>query len=390
MKNKLIILLIIPLLISGSLTISANSTKLKLHFIAVGQGDSILAQLPNQETMLIDAGDNSSGATVTNYLHELRIDKIDYLIGTHPHADHIGGLDDIIQNFTVAKIYLPNVTHTTQTFRDVLLATKRKNQKIKTAEAGMELLTAKNLKLRIKLLAPLEDDYDDLNNYSVVTKLDYANNSFIFTGDAEEKIEDQLVKSSANLEADLLKLAHHGSSSSSSSSFLQEVNPQSTIISVGANNRYNHPADKIINRLKNQQIDIYRTDQQGTIIATSDGHQINFNTQAREVNKQQNSNSKDKVTISHLSLTEEVVTISNNSDQSIDLTDWKLVSTVGQQTFTFPPGTILPAGTNLKVVSGRGATAGPNKIVWTSSYIWNNNGDHAQLYNHKQQLISEK
>jgi hypothetical protein len=171
---------------------------------------------------------------------------------------------------------------------------------------------------------------------------------------------------------------------------LQEVNPQSTIISVGANNRYNHPADKIINRLKNQQIDIYRTDQQGTIIATSDGHQINFNTQAREVNKQQNSNSKDKVTISHLSLTEEVVTISNNSDQSIDLTDWKLVSTVGQQTFTFPPGTILPAGTNLKVVSGRGATAGPNKIVWTSSYIWNNNGDHAQLYNHKQQLISEK
>ena len=386
MNYKLLsFLIILIVLISTSITLAAD---LKVHFIDVNQGDAILVQLPNQENLLIDAGNNQAGSTVKNYLNSLNINKIDYLLGTHPHADHIGGLDYIIYNFKIDNIYLPNVTHTTQSFYQVLTAIKKKNKKINTAQSGVQLL--KNKRLNIKLLGPHSNNYDDLNNYSIITKVSYKNTSFLFTGDAELKSELEMINNGSNLKSDLLKVAHHGSSSSTGALFLNKVNPNFAVVSVGQDNKYNHPANKVINRLRQQQIKIYRTDQQGTIIATSNGQQITFNTKAN--NKQQTqlkSSSNHQIKISALNLKKEIVELTNTGEKSINLSGWQLVSVKGKQVFTFPTGTTIAANESLTVVSGHGKKPGPNRLVWTGRYIWNNNGDQAKLYNQQQKLISK-
>ena len=384
MKNKLISLFIILSIFSLVNITYAND--LNIHFIDVGQGDAILAELPNQETMLIDAGNNDSGSTVARYLHTLKIDHIDYLLGTHPHADHIGGLDYIIQNFRIEQIFMPNVSHTTQTFRDVLEAVKNKNKKITSAEAGLNILNEYNL--NISLLNPLYSTYDNLNSYSLVTKIEYKNTSFIFTGDIEKKAEYDLINSNTALKADLLQIPHHGSSSSASNLFLRTVNPKYGVISVGSDNPFGHPSSRIIKRLSYHGIDIYRTDKQGTITATSNGEEISFNTHALATSKEDKTTSHQKVKISYLSLSDEVVEITNTSEQDINLSDWQLVSVQGNQTFTFPTGTVLAPGGSLKILSGPGQEAGYNEIIWTGRYIWNNNGDKAKLYNQQQELIS--
>mgnify|MGYP006285609629 CR=1 FL=1 len=385
MKNKLIILLTILILCFSTTLIQAEN--LAVHFIDVGQGDAILIQLPTQETMLIDAGPNDSGLTVTKYLRNLEIEKIDYLLGTHPHADHIGGLDYIINNFKIDKIYMPNVSHTTNTFRDVLLAVKNKNKKIKGSTAGLEIVSQPKLNLKVSLLSPEGKDYENLNNYSLVTKINFQDTSFLLTGDIEKKVEYDLINSNAPLEADLLQIPHHGSDSSSSNLFLYKVKPKYGVISVGQDNPFNHPNSRIINRLEKHGINIYRTDQQNTIIATSDGQKISFNTTATSKNKKTTTTNQTGVKISKVSLSDELVEITNTSQQQVDISNWKLVSVKGKQTFTFPKNTTLPKGESIFIVSGRGKETGPQTIVWTSRYIWNNNGDTAKLYNQKGKLI---
>ena len=385
MKNKLIILLTILILCFSTTLIQAEN--LAVHFIDVGQGDAILIQLPTQETMLIDAGPNDSGLTVTKYLRNLEIEKIDYLLGTHPHADHIGGLDYIINNFKIDKIYMPNVSHTTNTFRDVLLAVKNKNKKIKGSTAGLEIVSQPKLNLKVSLLSPEGKDYENLNNYSLVTKISFQDTSFLLTGDIEKKVEYDLINSNAPLEADLLQIPHHGSDSSSSNLFLYKVKPKYGVISVGQDNPFNHPNSRIISRLEKHGINIYRTDQQNTIIATSDGQKISFNTTATSKNKKTTTTNQTGVKISKVSLSDELVEITNTSQQQVDISNWKLVSVKGKQTFTFPKNTTLPKGESIFIVSGRGKETGPQTIVWTSRYIWNNNGDTAKLYNQKGKLI---
>lgn len=158
-RNKLVALTFILFLLTTSSILSAN--ELIVHFLDVGQADSILLQLPNDETMLIDAGNNGDGDFVVNYIHNLGILKIDYLIGTHPHEDHIGGLDDVIKSFEIGQIYMPRVTHTTKSFEDVLLAIKAKDKKINSAKARIAILAEPDLKAYF--LSPSRDDYEDLN-----------------------------------------------------------------------------------------------------------------------------------------------------------------------------------------------------------------------------------
>ena len=387
MKSKLIILATILLLCL--LPTFTQAKNLQVHFIDVGQGDAILVQLPKQQTMLIDAGPNNQGRTVARYLRKLKINHIDYLLGTHPHADHIGGLDYIINNFSIGEIYMPNVTHTTQTFRDVLLAVKNKNKKVSTGHSGVKIISQPQLDLEVSLLGPTTDDYENLNNYSLVTKIEFKNNSFLFTGDIEKTAEYDIINSNALLTADILQIPHHGSRSSSSNLFLHKTKAKYGVLSVGQDNPFGHPAQRIINRLQNHNLDIYRTDQQGTIIASSDGEQIKFNTQAAAKNKKITANNKQQVKISKVSLSEEVVEITNVSQKQVNLTDWQLVSVTGKQTFTFPHGTILQENESIKILSGHGKKSGPHKIVWTGRYIWNNDGDQAKLYNHKGQLIDQ-
>lgn len=249
-------------------------SQLKVHYIDVGQGDSILIQTPNGKNMLIDAGTNESTSKVTAYLSRLGITQLDIIAGTHPHEDHIGGMDAVINMFRVGKVYMPKVTATTQTYEDVITALKNKGLSITTPASGTTVDLDPAVKLEI--LAPNNSTYDDLNNYSIVFKLTYGNKSFLFTGDAQALSESEMLSKGYNLSADVLKVGHHGSNTSTSDAFLNAVNPKYAVISVGKDNVYGHPAQNTLQKLGAKGITTYRTDLNGTIVATSDGQNISF------------------------------------------------------------------------------------------------------------------
>jgi len=253
---------------------STANGKLNVHFIDVGQADSILIQQGNQ-SMLVDAGNNADNTLVKNYVSAQGITHLDYVVGTHPHEDHIGGLDYIINSFSIGKIYMPKAPSTTKTYEDVLTAISNKGMKISAPTPGDSFKVGD---ATVTILAPNSSSYDDLNNYSIVLRVTYGNTSFMLDGDAESLSESQILNKGFNVKADVLKVGHHGSSSSTSLSFLNKVNPKYAIISVGAGNSYGHPTEQTISRLQGKGITIYRTDECGTIVATSDGSSISFNT----------------------------------------------------------------------------------------------------------------
>lgn len=248
------------------------SGQLKVHFIDVGQADCILLQ-NNGAAMLIDAGNNADERLILNYLHNQNIKKLDYVIGTHPHEDHIGSLDKVIDSFDIGKVYMPKVTANTNAFEDVITSIKNKGLKITTPVAGSEFPFGK---VNCKILAPVSSSYEDLNNYSIVIKLTFGSTSFLFTGDAESISESEMLGKNYDLKADVLKVGHHGSNSSSSASFLKAVSPKYAVISVGKDNDYGHPGKETMERLYSAGITVYRTDLSGTIVATSDGNTIKF------------------------------------------------------------------------------------------------------------------
>jgi len=250
--------------------------KLSVHFINVGQGDSILLQLPDNQTMLIDAGPTEAGPTVVSYLQKQGIKKIDYLVDTHPHADHIGGMDAVIQAFDIGKVYMPRVTTTTESFESVLRSLQAKGLKITPAKAGLTVLNENGLK--ISFLAPCGSGYEDLNNWSAVLKVQFGDNSFLLTGDAQSESEQEMLASGANLKADVLKVGHHGSHSSTTPAFLKAVSPKYAIISVGAGNDYGHPHHETLAKLASAGVKVCRTDRDGTVIFVSDGKTLTVRT----------------------------------------------------------------------------------------------------------------
>ena len=239
---------------------------LRVNYIDVGQGDSIFIELPNKETMLIDAGEAYKSDSVINYLNNLGIKRIDYVVGTHPHTDHIGGLESVINTFDIGSIYMPNAISTSKTYEDLLTTISNKGLKVKTAKSGVVVLNEDNLKL--EFIAPNSDNYSNLNNYSAVLKLTYLDNTFLFMGDAETLSEDEIT---SEVKADVIKVGHHGSDSSSSVEFVKKVNPEYAIIMVGEGNSYNHPYQSIINRYLSMNAKVLRTDLDGNIICDSDG-----------------------------------------------------------------------------------------------------------------------
>lgn len=249
--------------------INMNNDLLKVHYLDVGQGDSIFIELPNNETMLIDAAESYQSENIINYLKNLNYQKIDYVIGTHPHTDHIGGLKDIINTFEIGKIYMPKVVSTTKTYESLLMAIKDKNLKINTAKAGTSIIDTDALKINI--LAPNSETYTELNNYSVVTKITYGTTKFLFMGDAEKLSENEIKE---NVTADIIKIGHHGSNTSSSINFIKKVNAKYGIISVGLNNKYNLPKEETITNWESSGTKIYLTSINGTIRASSDGTNI--------------------------------------------------------------------------------------------------------------------
>lgn len=253
---------------------------LKVHFIDVGQGDSIFIQ-SGTETMLIDAGTNEGGPVVTAYLQALGITKLSYLIGTHPHEDHIGGLDDVIRAFDIGTVIMPDVSHTTRTYEDVLDALLEKELRVVKPNPGDTYSLGE---ADFTILSPDADiagqaaKDGDLNNLSVGIRLAFGSNAFVMCGDAEAPSEKAIVESGLSLKADVLKLGHHGSSTSTCDEFLQAVSPSYAVISCGTDNSYGHPHKETMEKLAVSGISVYRTDEQGTLIATSDGSQITWET----------------------------------------------------------------------------------------------------------------
>ena len=243
------------------------SEKLEVNYIDVGQADSILVSNKN-ETMLIDAGNNENGNDVVKFIKEKGITKINYLVGTHPHADHIGGLDDVINSdLEIENVYMPKIQTNTKTFEDVLDALKNKNLKVtapkkgdsfKIGDANCEIMTDSIL------------DNDNLNLSSIVIKLNYGEKTFLFMGDAESENEKTITWPKVNV----LKVGHHGSNTGSSQNFINQIKPEYAIIMAGKDNSYGLPKQKILDRLTKIGAKIFRTDELGTITVVTDGKTI--------------------------------------------------------------------------------------------------------------------
>ncbi len=246
--------------------------ELCIHFIDVGQGDCILVLLPSGQTMLVDAGDNGLGPTVVQYLKEQGVTRVDYLVATHPHADHIGGMPDVIKFFDIGEVYMPRTTHTTQTYERLLLAIREKGLRITEASAGVVLFDLPDL--RAVFVAPVSSGYDNLNDWSAVLRIEYGDTAFVLAGDAEAKSEEEMVSSGVKLTANVLKVGHHGSRTSTTLGFLTAVSPEIAVISVGAGNNYGHPAPETLSRLASAGAKVYRTDLHGTVKVVSDGHSV--------------------------------------------------------------------------------------------------------------------
>lgn len=238
-----------------------------VSFIDVGQADSVLIRNGNYN-MLIDAGNNEDGEKLVNYFKSLGIGEFTYVFATHPHEDHIGGMDDIINNFKIDNYYMPNKLSTTKTFMDVLDALDGRNLKYTVPNKGD---TLKLGDANIKVIYP-GDDKSNINDSSIVLKITYGKNSFLLTGDATSNVERKIYNE--DIKSDVLKVAHHGSSYSSTDVFLDKVKPYYAVISVGKNNIYNHPSNKTLEKLNKRNIKVYRTDLDGTIVFISDGDNL--------------------------------------------------------------------------------------------------------------------
>lgn len=264
-----LLILLLPVVAWADLTVS---------YIDVGQGDAALVQCDGHN-MLVDAGTNASTERLLSYLDGIGATSYDLVVGTHPHEDHIGGLDKVVEQFDVANVWMPRVQADTRTFEDVLLAIKAKGLRITspaprdTFELGGATVTA---------LAPIGSSYAETNDYSIVLRIDYGGTSFLFTGDAEETSENEMLAAGAHLKADVLKVGHHGSRSSTTDMFLDTTDPGYAVISCGADNSYGHPHAETLQKLDAKGIRILRTDKLGTITIRSDGKDVFLNSSERD------------------------------------------------------------------------------------------------------------
>ncbi len=255
---------------------------MKVHFLDVGQGDSIFVELPNGQAMLIDAGNSHNGSDIVSYIKNLQYSSIDFVIATHPHADHIGGMAQVLNSFDVGAVYMPKKEHTSRTFENLLDTIEAKNIALHSAKAGVVITMAG--KLKTEFLAPIGDGYTNLNNWSAVLKIAYGETEFLFTGDAEHEVETELLSSGKPLQADVIKVGHHGSHTASGENFIKAVSPSYAVISCGQGNSYGHPHSEVLAVFQGQNINVYRTDEVGTIVITADSHEkITVDKKASEI-----------------------------------------------------------------------------------------------------------
>lgn len=250
---------------------------MEVHYLDVGQGDAAYIKV-NGFDILIDAGDNGKEELLLSQLKEFNIDDFEMIIATHPHADHIGGMAEVFRDYDVESFYMPNATHTTKTFENMVKAISEEGIKINTIKEGMSFDFGPGAKMEV--YSPIYESYEEFNDYSPIMKLTFGETDFIFTGDAEYHAEEEVVAKYPNdLKAEVLKFGHHGSSTSSTRAFVESVDPDYGIISCGLDNSYGHPHRETLDKITKYEIESYRTDTQGQITLTSDGKTISAKTQ---------------------------------------------------------------------------------------------------------------
>ncbi|HBF4992959.1 TPA: MBL fold metallo-hydrolase [Clostridioides difficile] len=268
MRNKIFlsILIIISLLIGCD-----KKSLLSIHMIDVGQGDSILVQTPTNKNILIDGGDEDSENIIISYLRQKRIKTIDIIIATHPDSDHIGSLDNIIKKFNVNSIYMPEQSTDSEAYQNLINSCTDKNLSIQHLYKNDVLNIDNNINIYVLSPSYIQEE-SNLN--SIVFKLIFNDNSFLFMGDAEEENEKEILHSFKLNNINFIKIGHHGSNSSSSLEFIKKISPDIAAISCGYKNQYGHPHREVINNLKQNHVSIYRTDRIGDIVFYSDGEII--------------------------------------------------------------------------------------------------------------------
>ena len=238
-----------------------------VHFIDVGQGDAILVRTADN-AVLIDSGPRSAESSIIEYLQSLGITTLDVVVGTHPHADHIGSKQGILNTFEVLEVWMPDVTHTTATFERFIDAIYQNDIEVNLTTAGDRLQAGQ---IQMTAIAPGTGGHGNLNDYSIVLHMQFGQTAFLFTADAELYTENKILAAGTNIRSDVMLVGHHGSRSSSSDAFLDAIRPSIGVVSVGAGNRYGHPHQVVTDRLDERNIEILRTDLLGTVVLVTDG-----------------------------------------------------------------------------------------------------------------------
>ncbi|EIT85998.1 beta-lactamase domain-containing protein [Fictibacillus macauensis ZFHKF-1] len=249
---------------------------MKIHFLDVGRADCMFVQMPNGENILVDGGDEHDAARIIEFLQGLGVKTIDLVIATHPHHDHIGSMDEVLETFSVKKIYMPNLPYDTSFYHDLFKVINKKKIPVERAVAGTSFRFGFSAKA--ELLAPGASYYKYINDYSAVLKITHGNNKFLLMADSGVAAERELLRSHQDLQADVIKVGHHGANTGTTMKFLKAVSAKTAIISCGSQNPNAYPSNVVLGRLAQLNMTVYRTDQLGVITAISNGRSIRFKT----------------------------------------------------------------------------------------------------------------
>lgn len=275
------LIILLATLISGCFSETSNTAinvaelSFEVHYIDVGQGDASLV-ICDGKTMLIDGGNVGDSSLIVSYLEKLEIEKLDYIVCTHAHEDHVGGLSGPLNKFEVVNVFAPVTGSDTKAYQDFIKNVNSQGLEMQHPASGDSINLGSAF---VNFLGPVTEDERDVNNTSIVIRIVYGDTSFLFMGDAERESEESIVEKGFDLKSTVLKVGHHGSNYSTTYPFLREVMPEYAVISVGEDNIYGHPEDDLLSRLRDAGTKVYRTDLQGDIVIKSDGEKVSVSTE---------------------------------------------------------------------------------------------------------------
>lgn len=375
------------------------SGDLVVHFLDVGQGDSILIEF-RDKTMLIDASERGMADRIIAYLGDQNVERLDVVVATHAHSDHIGGLRDVISAYPVGEFVDAAQPHSTATYENLLALIEEEGIPYTAAERGQTI--ALDPDLEILILNPAAEPIGDINQDSVVLKVTYNEISYLFVGDAEKPAEESMMEAGLDLDADVLKVGHHASRYGSSAEFLSAVSPAISVIQVGADNSYGHPHEEAVERIEATGSRIYRTDLDGTVVVATDGTKLTVaagGAPAATVTALPATIATATATptttpapssgiyIADLDLQEEWVSVANADETAVNLTGWTIADEGTRNTYTFPLFTLNP-GADVTVHSGAGNDTATDLYWGRGSPVWNNDGDLATLADANSTVVS--